>query len=130
MSQIKHPIDYSSHLKEVMAEIKAVLKKHDIAAYILLQKPGFSEYLIAIEPTWSILRIEKNGIRIRSKLADDFAGDIDAKHKADESTASLVRHFADILKRDAKLFEDIHSILLEHWKITHTAGTHTPHRPQ
>lgn len=123
-------LPYSPHLKEVMSEITAILKKHDIAAYVLLQEPGFSEYLMAIEPSWSVLKLTKNRLNVRSKLAEDFAGDKNAQHHANESTASLVRHFADILRRDAALFEHVYSILLEHWEMTHTTGTHTPHKPQ
>jgi hypothetical protein len=130
MKKSNTTLNYSPHLKEIMAEIRAILMKHDIASYILLQEPGFSEYAIAIEPTWSVLQLKKNGIHIRSKLADDFGGDKNAQHEANESTASLVRHFADILARDGKLFEDIHSILLAHWEITHTQGVSTPHKPQ
>jgi hypothetical protein len=48
-------LDYSPELKQAMVEIKAVLKKYDIAAHVLLHEPGFSEYLNAIEPSWSLI---------------------------------------------------------------------------
>lgn len=121
---------YSSKLKEAMAEIKAILTKHDIAGHVLLQEPGFSEYLMAIEPSWSVLRVVNNGIRIRSKLQDDFDGDRAAKLAADQASANLVRHFADLLARDAEIFEQIDELLHKTWASEHGPGTHTPHRPQ
>jgi hypothetical protein len=121
-------LDYSPKLKEAMAEIKAVLKKHDIAAHVLLHEPGYSEYLNAIEPSWSLIRIVDDGIRVRSKLLEDFGGDKEAQHKASEATASLIRHFADVLYRDAEVFESLHAMLIKHWDITYSGGVHTPHR--
>lgn len=129
MTEINSGLVYSPKLKEAMAEIKAILTKHDIAGHVLLHEPGFSEYLLAVEPSWSVLQLIDGGVRIRSKLVD-FNGDKDAQHKASESTASLIRIFADLLERDSILFEKMHDILMEHWDITHTQGIHTPHRPQ
>jgi len=129
MTDINTELNYSPKLKEAMAEIKAILKKHDIAGHVVLHEPGFSEYLLAIEPSWSLLRFDKNQIRFRSKL-EDFTGDRDAQHQASENTVSLIKHFVDVLNRDAGIFEDLHKILLKHWKITHSEGVHTGHRPQ
>lgn len=122
-------LNYSPTLKEAMAEIKAIIAKHDISGHVILHEPGFSEYFFAIEPSWSLLKIEKNGIRIRSKL-EDFAGNKDAQKKASENTVSLIRHFIDDMVRDTKLFEQIYKMLSKHWDITHSQGIHTPHRPQ
>jgi hypothetical protein len=127
MTEINSGLNYSPKLKEAMAEIKAIIIKHDIAAHVLLHEPGFSEYLLEIEPCWSILKLEKKGIRIRSKL-EDFAGDRDAQRKASEDTTSLIRHFADLLARDSEIFEQIYKMLLKHWDITHSKGIHTGHR--
>lgn len=130
MKKINTNLPYSPHLKEIMAEIIAVLKKHDVAAHVLLQEYGFSEYLMTIDPTWSLLRFDQGNIRIRSKLIEDFAGDKNAQYQASINTAGMVRQFADILARDARLFEDIHALLDQNWNITHTPGIYTPDRKQ
>lgn len=121
-------LNYSPQLKEIMSEIKAVLQKHDVAAYILLHEPGFSEYLISIEPSWSIIRLEKNSVRFRSKLNEDFGGDQDAQLDANTRTANLVCHFSDVLANGAALFGRLEKVLNKTWQIEHSACIHTPDR--
>jgi len=123
-------LNYSPHLKEAMARIKAIVQECDIAAHVVLHEPGFSEYLMEIEPSWSVLRIEKYGIGIRSRLQEDFGGDATAQLHANESSVNLVRHFADLLARDVTLFERLYDIILEHWDVQHTDSKFTPHKPQ
>lgn len=53
-------------LKEAMEEIKAVIKKYDIAATVHLQSPGYSEFLYELSPTWSAITVEENYLRIKA----------------------------------------------------------------
>jgi len=121
-------LPYSPRLKEIMAEIKALLQPHDIAAYVILHEPGYSEYLHSISPTWSIIRMEEKGLRLRSNLEEDYAGDQQAQKLAHNRTANLVCHFVNILENDANIFKSVKVILDKHWHITSLPGTHTPHR--
>jgi len=123
--------DYSPKLKEAMAEIKAILTKHDIAGHVLLHEPGFSEYLLAISPSWSLLKQHIDGdgvgVQIRSKL-EDFGCDVEAQHRANEATVNLVHHFAKMLMMDAGIFAGLYDKLEDHWDIETGVGVHTPHR--
>ena len=121
-------LNYSIKLKEAMAEIKATLKKYDIAGHVVLHEPGFSEYLIEVSPSWSMLKVEGNAIRFRSKLVEDFGGDRAAQIAANTATTSLIRMLADALIRDTNTFEELYSMLLQHWDITHSEGIHTHHQ--
>jgi hypothetical protein len=122
-------MNYSPKLKEVMARISAILAEEDIAAYVVLHEPGFSECLLAVEPTWSCLRmIGEEGIRLRSKL-EDYGGDRERQHKEIEATTNLLRHLADLLPAHAQVFEALHSKVAELMVVEHTEGVHTPHRP-
>lgn len=123
-------LNYSPKLKEAMAEIKAILTRHDIAGHVLLHEPSFSEFLLAIDPSWSILRIQGNNmIRVRSNLQEDYGGDVEAQHRDAVATANLVRHFADMLARDAGVFERLNAILGKHWQIEHGESVTTKDRP-
>jgi hypothetical protein len=130
MKPINTQLPYSPHLKEIMAELIAVLNKYDVAAHVMLQENGFSEYLLSVDPTWSLLRIENNQIRLRSKLVEDFGGDKEAQKHASVCTANMIRQFADVLARDAKVFEELDNYLGQQWDITHTPGEYTNYRKQ
>lgn len=116
-----------------MAEIRAVLLKHDIGGYILLHEPGFSEYLMQIAPSWSVMHIEQAGhggfgIRFRALLAE-FGGDREAHKRAVEDSVNMVVHFQDGLLRDAETMKRLEIELREHFEITETGGVPTAHRP-
>jgi hypothetical protein len=62
-------------LKIAVAEIEAILKKHDIAGIVMLQSPTHLEYLMEVAPSWSCCWFEDYGeagklLRFRAKRAD------------------------------------------------------------
>lgn len=122
-------MNFSPRLKEIMARINAILKEEDVAGYVVLHEPGFSEYCLAIDPSWSVLRmIGEEGIRLRSKL-EDYGGDHERQHKEMEATTNLLRHLADLLLMHAEVFEALHGNVAEVMEVEHTGGVHTPNRP-
>ncbi len=52
---------FSAKLRQASAEIKAILKKHDIAGYIHLFEPGHIEYVLKINPSWSVVDVNEKG---------------------------------------------------------------------
>lgn len=122
-------MSYSLNLKTAMFEIVEVLKRHDIAAHIILHEPGYSEYLLHVDPSWSCARIEGDFLRVRS-LGKDYGGDRGRQMAAAADTVNMLAHFADICARDAKLFREIEARLSEDWEIEHGPGTHTPALPE
>jgi len=114
-------------LKQAMAQIQAVLDEHDIGGYVLLYKEHQSEYLIAVEPSWSVMHWQGEDIRFKSELAD-FAGD-EAKQRAHtEWTVGMLRHFADLCWQHAEIFEVLLEVLGTVLHIEHTDAEHIPHR--
>lgn len=118
---------YSDKLKLAMAEIKEVLTRHDLAAYVVLYEGHCSEYLLRIDPSWSVARLEDGGIRFRSKLTE-FGGDKQAQKHATELTVGMFKHFDDLLMQHLYTFQQILTMLSETLQIEHTNATHTPHR--
>lgn len=99
--------DYSPKLREAMTEIKAIIERYDIAAHVVLYDDHLSEFLLAIDPSWSVACFEGHGgMRFRSKL-EDFGGDREAQKAASERTVGMLRHFADLAERDHDLFEQV-----------------------
>lgn len=122
---------HSDKLKEAMAEINAILNKHDIGGYIMLHEPGFSEFRTRIDPSWSIARFQsvdgREAIRVRA-LAADFGGDIEANRKALGDTINMLVHFRDHAERTLHNMEQVLKILSNHAEFTNTEGVTTPVR--
>jgi hypothetical protein len=114
-------MQYSPKLKKAMEEIKAILKKHDIAGCIILHTPGFSEYLNHIETSYSVAWHENGGIRVKSKGRDN-------KHLTD--TVNMIHHFGAISGQQALAFMDLEEMLKSKMDIEHGKGNHSGHDQQ
>lgn len=53
-------IQYSPKLKKAMEQIKQIVIDNDIAALVVLQEPGSSEYGIALSPSYSAVKQTDN----------------------------------------------------------------------
>lgn len=126
---INTQLNYSPRLREIMAEINTIIHNADIAGYVVLHENGFSEYLLAIEPSWSIIKLNPPKIGLRSKLQEDFNGDVEAQHKATIATVNLIIHMLNNLKNHLKMFIRVYELLPNSWNITYGDETHTPHQP-
>jgi len=93
-------------------EIKPILKKHDIAAFVLLHEPGFTEYLNAVTPSYSCAVVEPDGIRVRLKQAE--VGKEKAKLLA-EGTYNMITHLATVIAKHAIMYMDAEKALTKHW---------------
>lgn len=60
-------MNYSPKLKKVVKEIEEILKREDVAGLVVVHTPGFSEYMIKLDPGYSCCKIEGNRIKIRAK---------------------------------------------------------------
>lgn len=67
----KVPPPSSPNLKKAAAEVKKILEKYDVAGLCIMYEPGFSEYIVAISPSWSVVGInEKNQLMITPPIED------------------------------------------------------------
>lgn len=120
-------MQYSPKLKIAIGEIKEILKKHDIAGFVALHTPGFTEYLNHVEASYSCASIADGGIRFKLKTAE--VGKERAKEIAD-GTYNMITHFSDILASHAMLYMQAHDMLKEKWNGEDGKGNHTSHDQQ
>lgn len=86
-------------LIQARAEIEEILRRHDIAGYVVLHNaPDQSEVFMRLTPGYSRLvevAADAGGTmyRLRSKLAD-YGGDVEAQRRDLEATANMVHSLA------------------------------------
>lgn len=123
-------MQYSPKLKMAMEEIKAVLKKHDIAGSIILHTPGFGEYAKVWEPSYSCVKLEGNGqFRFRAK-AEDFGGSKEKRNEVLQSTANMLSILGTLVGREALQLLELSKILDKHIGAQHDDGNHSSHDQQ
>lgn len=90
-------------LQLVAEEIKAICRKHDIAAIMTLVNESASEIVRELTPTWSCARIEEHQgkavIRVRC-IREDFPSKAAQKHCLEQTIGMLIA-FEHHASRDA-----------------------------
>lgn len=122
-------MQYSPKLKKAMEEIKAVLKKHDIAGFAVLHTPGHVEYLNLINPSYSCALLQDGQFKVRLKTAELPGGKAQAKQLA-EGTYNMVTLMTDIITMHAAGYIDFQKMLKEHWGGEEGDSSHTAHDTQ
>ena len=122
-------MQYSPKLKTAMEEVKAVLKKHDIAGFVLLHTPGFIEYINQINPSYSCAFIQDGQLRVRLKTAELPGGKEQAKKLA-EDTYNMITLMNDIITMHAAGYIDFQKMLKKHWGGQDGNANHTSHDQQ
>lgn len=124
----KKKMQYSPKLKAAMEEIKAILKKHDIAGFVVIHTPGFSEYLNEVSPSYSCAKIEESQIRFKVK-ASEVGGPERAREIANE-TFNMITHFADMTAQHAMMYIAAKDMLKTKLGGEQFPGEHTSHDQQ
>lgn len=89
-------MQYSPKLKKAAEEIKKILVENDIAGIISIHTPGFSEYINYLTTSYSCIIVEKDLIRARARLQEDYKGDI-ALWKMDvKNTCDMLHHLSTV----------------------------------
>lgn len=120
-------MQYSPKLKMAMEEIKEILAKNDIAGFVVLHTPGFSEYLHALETSYSCANVNHNGINFR--LSQKELGREKSKQIA-EGTFNMVSHFVDNLSRAILPYMHAHDYMKAKWGGEEFGGQHSSHISQ
>lgn len=89
-------MQYSPKLKTAMERIKAIMKEYDLGGQIIIHTPGFSEYYLKLDPSYSCAKTNDEGIRVKAKLEEDFGGDKKAWSQKVSDTYNLFTHLADV----------------------------------
>lgn len=121
MSKTPTLLPYSPKLKMAMTEIKAILRKHDIAGHITLHTPGFCEYYNRIDPSYSCAFFLNNEIRFRSRLKDHNGNE--EKQKAEiTNTINMVDVLSGSLGQNSLNFFRAMEVLKKHFAIESEQG--------
>lgn len=119
-------------LKAAMKEIDAVLKKHDLAGFVLISTPSDMEYMYAFQPTWSCARLDGNRLEIRAKREQyltekDYADTIAA-------TTGIFMSFGTACARAIGDFEQITAAIAQQVgpraSISHFTRSENPEPPE
>jgi hypothetical protein len=91
-------MQYSPKLKIAAEEIKQILEKHDIAGVIVLHTPGYGEHILHLMPSYSCVKHDPLGLRVRA-MAADFNGDTAKRDQVITDTANMMSLFSEIVGR-------------------------------
>lgn len=131
---------YSPKLKAAMEEIKAILRKHDIAGVVALHTPeiisgvdgasGAGEYLLQLTPTYSAVEWtpDRSGFIIKGNKFKHYGGDAKIRDKKLRDTLNMLRVLTDLLGPSVLRLIDINEHTDRVWNAQHPGGEHTPHQ--
>ena len=123
-------MQYDPKLKKAMEEIKEVLKKHDIAGYVVIHSQnGFIEYLNHLNPSYSCAFLQDVQLRVKLKTAELPGGQTQAKYLA-EKTYNMISLMTDIIVMHASGYIDFQKMLKEKWGGEEGTGNHSAHEHQ
>lgn len=120
-------MQYSPKLKKVMDQIKGILDENDIAGFVVLHSPGYSEYLNHLKTSYSCATVIPEGITLRLKESE--IGREKAIELAD-GTYNMITHLTTAIAANAELYIDCHEKLKLKWDGGSSSGGHSSHQQQ
>lgn len=134
-------IDHSPKLKVAADEIRAILRKHDIAGFVFLHTPniiegvrgseGAGEYMVCLNPSYSALEFmpDGSGVNIKGKLIH-YGGDREKRDQQLRDTINMLRVLCEMAGPIVVNFMDVSEQAERVWDAEHGPSTHTPGNPQ
>jgi len=121
--------NFDPKLKEAMAEIRGIMRKHDIGGYVILASPSHSEFGFELDPSWSCAHWEdKDAGLLRFKAKQKELGKDNAK-KIIEETCHLVFQIRDLCAQGFAWAEKMAMAIETQVKVEHKSFSgFTPHR--
>ncbi len=83
-------MQYSPKLKKAMQEIVKLLTRYDIGGVIAIHTPGFCEYGLHLNTSYSVAKIKGDEVRIRAKIQEDYNGDVEKWKKDVANTLNML----------------------------------------
>jgi hypothetical protein len=90
-------------LDEVIKELAAVLKKHDLTGTVIIQSPNNARYTMHLEASWTCIKHVEGGLQIRAKAKSGN----DEERKKLENTIGTVNAMIDLQKEMTSELEKI-----------------------
>jgi len=127
-------MQYDPKLKKAKTEIEAILDKYDIGGAVVLHSPGFGEHFMKLDPSYSCAFYDNSpgvtGIRVRTRLQEDFNGNAAKRNQAQEDTVNMFDIFAELVGKQALYAMGTMDMLKKKFKITSTPGNHSDDQQQ
>lgn len=103
-------------IKPVIAEIEAVLKKHDMAGIVFVASKSHTQFLYHLFPKWGCITPQDDGgIRIRAKSKDP------AQVEALRLSIGMIAGFSDAMGIGVKNMNGLLAQLSNYTDISHTS---------
>lgn len=124
-------IKYDPRLKEAMAEIRAICRKHDIASYVALVSKTHSEFGLEVTPTWSAAYWEdKNEGKLRFRVKQAEVGKDRAKQLI-ELTCHMIYQIRDLCIMGFNFSENMTKLIEQQVEVEHNSlAGFEPHKEQ
>lgn len=113
-----------------MSEINDILRKHDIGGLIVLHTPGFVEYRLAIDPSYSVAKWNGDELRVRAKLQEDYQGDKEAWKEDVTNTLNMLQMLAETGGQHALGLLELADKINRKVSAEHDRGGHSSHTSQ
>lgn len=121
-------MQYSPKLKKAAEEIKAILKRYDIAGAVALHTPGFSEFVLEITPTYSCATLNHDNVHFKAKK-EDFNDEL-KRQTVIKDTASMMNLLSDTTARNAMMLITVSEQFDKIVGAEHTTGGFTSESTQ
>lgn len=120
-------MQYSPKLKIAMLKIKEIMRESDIAGFVVLHTPGFSEYINQVETSYSCAKLEGNEMRF--KINSKEVGKEKARELA-RDTLNMLSHIARAMVLHGMSYVDAEKLLNDKFGGEDLPGTETSHIEQ
>lgn len=121
---------YSERLRTFMEEYKALVAKHDVAAIVILHEPpkedspGYAEYFVNLEPSYSAVKMEDGNVNIRiNRILYPSA---QQANKVSEDTSNMLVLLAETAGNITYNIARVSEALDQQLGAVHTDSSHTP----
>ncbi len=114
-------------LKQAIAEIRAILNKHDIGAAITLVSDTHAEFYYHLTPSWSVVQIRDTTLHFKSRRKDFKT--LKEQVRCTTLSTSMLCQIRDLNAHSFNFMEGVLTNLSKHYHIDHKAfADFTPHR--
>jgi hypothetical protein len=138
-------MQYDPKLKMAMEDIKAILKKYDIAAVVVLHNiqsvtpkkdgsqhaQGHSEYYLNIEPSYSAAKFNAQTGQLQVKGKKEHYSTVEERNRKIASTVNMAETLAISTGKMAMMVMDMEEMIKKCWPIEYSdPGDDTSHTQQ
>ena len=115
---------YSPKLRQAMTQIKAIMQRHDIGGLVVLHTPGYGEFNLKINPSYSCAKFTPDGKGIAVSTKYLKVGK-EQKQKILSDTVNMLDVIGDLGGKLSLNTMQVLEMIAEHVDIDYDEGTIT-----